>query len=587
MSPVSDSSELPVRFGEVGEARIFDDPAHNAPQSIPLQLGIDLCSKASTKGRRRVAIIGASSAGLITARELLQRGGFDVKLFERKADVGGVYSSKAAYEGAHLTGSCSIVCFGCFPSGEEQCPTYWPIPKFVQYLDNFAEHHQLKQYISFKTSVTATHKITTLDAEGNVMVAVCSKVEDGPEVVDVFHHIIVCTGITGGGYHASEIPKWPGSKDLFQGQILHSSDFKSASDFAGKRVLIVGVGESGSDISLLLCKAGAAKVCVQSRGGPGYVIPRRVLGRAADLDTNRIYHAIPWWLWPRFGWRHLKLKVEERYLTVEDDPEVLKRMAEINKATSEGPKRRFGTKNESFVTAIVRHGAIYKQSEIAAFDTDSVIFADGTIYNCDTVIFCGGYEVRHSILNRFSKGASCAKPRDLYKRIVHPDFGLTISFVGMFRPAVGAIPPVCEMQARLLTQWLSGEKELPDREDMQKTIDVDKSVDMEQYGWDAQRIGALGDFAKWMNDYAEQIGCQPQLTRLFLTDPRLWWHVMAGQLNGMQYRLHGPGAMSEARTSILAMPLMPTAILLIELAICAICKFFSSLGFKAFKLSGL
>lgn len=63
----------------------------------------------------------------------------------------------------------------------------------------------------------------------------------------------------------------------------------------GKRVLLIGLGESGSDISLHISRVADA-CCISSRHGPGYVIPRHIGGKTTDLDTNRIHHAIPKWL---------------------------------------------------------------------------------------------------------------------------------------------------------------------------------------------------------------------------------------------------------------------------------------------------
>merc|ERR1719181_470300 len=204
------------------------------------------------------------------------------------------------------------------------------------------------------------------------------------------------------------------------------------------------------------------------------------------------------------------------------------------------PKRRFGTKNESFCRAVVKHGAVYKQSEIAEFLEDRVVFADGSHFECDAVVYCGGFGVKMPFgadKEREDPGAigradptlpdlGCVKPRDLYKRILHPELGTRFGFVGFFRPGFGSVAPAAELQARALALVLAGKVQLPSPEVMHEVAARDRLMDLEQYCRDAPRVGALGDYATYMNSWAEMVGCQPQLLRLLLTDPRLWWRVL-------------------------------------------------------------
>jgi len=532
---------------------------------------VKICNDVAVSGRRRVAVCGASSSGLVMAKELIETGKCDVTLFERTDSCGGVYGT--AYKGSMLTGSSTIVCFGCFSTEEEANPTYWPIPKYVDYLERFCDHFKLRQRIRFNTIIKNIELPDSLDVCGNELVSVAygaSGDSVSEPTVEMFHNMVVATGITNGGSEAACIPEWPGSKTKFQGEIIHSMHFHDAADFKGKRVLVVGIGESGSDITLLLCKAGALSVCAQARKGPGFLIPRVYGPGAADLDTSRAYHGIPAWVWPRFGWRKFKLKLEERYMTKDDDVEVLKYLSKIN--GSQNPKTRFGTKNEGFCVAVVRHGARYVQSEICHFEENSVHFADGSSFDCDTVVFCGGYKVKFPAVDGETFKVV---PRDLYKRVVHPDIGLRLTFCGFFRPGFGSVPNAAEMQARYLALLITGQRKLPSKANMVRQAIEDREIDFAQLGHDAHRIVALADFQRYMIDWANLIGCNPNLTKLFFTDPRLWWHVLFGQINCMQFRLTGPGAMPECRERILKMPMMPVPICLVEGVVLGICKLIS------------
>jgi dimethylaniline monooxygenase (N-oxide forming) len=265
-------------------------------------------------------------------------------------------------------------------------------------------------------------------------------------------------------------------------------------------------------------------------------------------------------------------------------------MGELNSAAKHTPKTRFGTKNESFCAAVVKHGAVYKQSEIESFSEGHVHFADGSKFECDAVIYCGGYGVRFGVgFDDMDNGFDMCKvkPRDLYKRVVHPDLGLRFGFVGFFRPGFGAVPPCSEMQARYLARLLVGKASLPSSEEMHAAIEHDRVRDTTQYARDSQRIGALGDFATWMDDWARLIGCRPRLTELFFTEPRLWWRVLCGQQNALQFRIHGPGRTADCRKAIMAMPMMPMPVLLIEVWVAACCKLLSLSGLRSFDLVGM
>jgi hypothetical protein len=76
-------------------------------------------------------------------------------------------------------------------------------------------------------------------------------------------------------------------QDAFKGTITHSDDYRCGQDYAGKRVAIIGAGESGSDICNEISKHAAA-TCIVIRGKHGHLIPRKQSnGRVTDLNTNR------------------------------------------------------------------------------------------------------------------------------------------------------------------------------------------------------------------------------------------------------------------------------------------------------------
>jgi dimethylaniline monooxygenase (N-oxide forming) len=310
----------------------------------------------------------------------------------------------------------------------------------------------------------------------------------------------------------------------------------------------------------------AGAVALSTRKGPGYVVPRLFAGKPTDLDTNRCYHAIPR-KYSNNPILRLKVKLENIYLGSHDDKAVLAKTKEINDRRGRSPFQRFGTKNTSFVEAMVHYGAEYKP-DIASISGRKVTFKDGSEFIADRIVFCTGYRALYPFLAEcphLAEGGS--NPRLMFKRMIHPDAGADIVWIGLVRPGFGSIPPMAEMQARYFAQLVSGKLSLPPKEVMIEDIKRQEQLDMEQYPDDAGTIKPLTDYYRFMNAMAAEIGCAPSLSKLFLTSPRLWFKVLFAPLAGVQFRLNGPGADPVRARAVLARtPTMPWPVLAYEFA---------------------
>jgi dimethylaniline monooxygenase (N-oxide forming) len=536
-------------------------------------------------------VIGAGPAGLASVKELKERG-FDVIAFDLQPTIGGVYANH--YEDLQLTTGCLNTSFGSWSIGGDQRPEMWSRVKYLEYLHGFAGRFDLFRHIHLSTRVERLRR-DVQTGRWHLRAVPCDRstqLHHGraqPEVVTrklpsrgpvsaegqdfEFDSIAVCAGVN----MTPRLPEWPGA-ERFQGRILHSRNFWNAEDVAGKRVLIVGLGESGSDIALIAARAAAA-TAISTRRGPGYVIPRYYRGLPSDIDTSRCHHAIPRWLLATPALR-LKSRIEAHFLGPEDDPSVLKAAAAINRERGSSPFHRFGTKNTSFVEAIVHHGALYKP-DVARIHADRAVFADGTEFLCDVILCATGYRPTFPFLEEHEPALAAAgeAPRGMYKHMFVPGSGPGLAFIGLVRPGLGTIPPCAEMQARYYALILDGARALPPAEAMQQDIERHTRLDREQYPEDADRLSALTDYLRFMEGMAEVIGCRPPLRELFLEDHALWAKVMFGPLMAAQYRLRGPGAdPAGARAAILGAPTMPWPVLAYEALLLFGCKALHTLG---------
>ena len=112
-------------------------------------------------------------------------------------------------------------------------------------------------------------------------------------------------------------------------------------------------------------------------------------------------------------------------------------------------------------------------------------------------------------------------------------------FIGLARPAIGAIPPISEMQARLFALVLSGKCALPKGQDMEAKIQRDAKKHRDYLAVVTDRITGLVDFTSYMDELADLIGCKPKWKDLIKT-PTVLYRVYFNPFMACQYRLCGP-----------------------------------------------
>jgi dimethylaniline monooxygenase (N-oxide forming) len=520
--------------------------------------------KTLAHGRRtRIAVIGGGPAGLVTVKELKEKG-YEVTGFEKRTRLGGVYND--TYADLQLTSSSLMTSFGSFVRDRDlERPVLWQCGEYLDYLNEYARRFDVDRHFYLGTVVRSLRRAS--DGSWLLRFAPADAANGAGEEEIHVHHVVIC----GGNNQRPRLPEWA-DPARFDGEIRHSSQIHDARDFAGRRVLVVGMGESGSDIALMAA-IGGTHCTISVRNGPGYVIPRYYRGLPSDLDTNRCYHALPRSVVAKPIVR-FKVRIEDALETGLQDHAVLRKASEINKAGREAPFNRFATKSTGFVEAIVHHGAEYRTAGVAELQRDGVVFTDGTKLPCDTIVCCTGFTASFPYLDEHHPelAAAVRNPRALYKRMLIPGRGLDIAWVGYVRPAVGSVPPTAEMQARYLALLISGERPLPSEAEMRRDMEMHAEIDRQQFVRDGARLLTLTDLFRFMETMAEAIGCRPSVHRMFLRDPRTALRVLFGPLSAAQYRLTGPGAdPAAARAALRKMPTMPWPVLAYEFFLLAGC----------------
>lgn len=342
-------------------------------------LGAASSEAQSSAQQKKCLVVGAGPVGLVATKELIAHG-HDVTCLEGSKSIGGVYaydskSDRGCYASTKLTSSPYITAFSDFPPPNKQL-IHWSCHEYVQYL------HQYVQHFGFSDNIRLGHHVENVvkTNDGKYEVTVV-RTSDNHRLSSVFDHIVVCSGLN----QSKDIPREEAVKN-FTGEIIHSAEYKDPARFAGKDVIIVGLGESGADVSAeIAAVANSAHLCTR-RGT--FVIPRMnpVTGLPNDFDTARFRHSTSTFIRESLMLGVRKLCHFARH--IEED--AFLRAYFLWKAEA-GPIRQTATKSDAFIYA-VQNGSLGLKPPMTKSQGQHIGFADGSFVRADAIVYCTGYE---------------------------------------------------------------------------------------------------------------------------------------------------------------------------------------------------
>ncbi|NWI92028.1 FMO5 monooxygenase, partial [Pitta sordida] len=485
---------------------------------------------------QRVAIIGAGASGLCALKCCLDEG-LVPTCFERTKDIGGLWRFEehpedgraSIYRSVIINTSKEMMCFSDFPIPED-FPNYMHNSKIMEYFRMYARHFDLLRHIRFRTSVCRVSKRPDFTTTGQWDVVTES---EGKQETAVFDAVLVCSG-----HHTdAHLPlnTFPGL-EKFEGWYLHSRNYKTPQSFLGKRVLIVGTGNSGIDIAVELSHA-AKQVFLSTKRGTWVLHRVAEGGYPFDFSyLSRFLHLVQSLLPSRVSNFLLERKANARF------DHTLYSLKPQHRIFDQHP-----TINDELPNHIISGGVRVKPN-IQEFTETSAIFEDGTREDIDAIVFATGYSFSFPFLEGLVKVVE--NQISLYKYMFPPDLEKpTLAFIGLVQP-LGAIMPISELQCRWATRVFKGVNKLPPQHNMKADIRQKKEAMAERYV-KSQRHTIQVDYIPYMDELACQLGVKPNLLTLFLTDPKLALEVAFGPCTPYQYRLRGPGTWAGAREAIL------------------------------------
>jgi cation diffusion facilitator CzcD-associated flavoprotein CzcO len=340
------------------------------------------------------AIIGAGPSGLSAARAL-QKKGIPFIGFDKHADVGGLWDinnpHSTVYESAHLISSKKMTEFTEFPM-KEHIADYPSHRDLCGYFHDFANHFKLKDHFHFSSEVTKVNR----EADGTWKIDANGK---------TYHvaGIILATGTL-------HYPNMPEYKGTYTGESMHSSKYKSAEIFNGKRVLIVGCGNSACDIAIDAVHH-AKSVSISVRRGYHFV-PKYIFGKPADTMGKMKF--------PPFIQKSVQKNILKVYMGKPENfgfPKPDHDLFESHPIVN------------SLILYHAGHGDVAIKSDIDRLDGKTVHFKDGKSEEFDLILWATGYKLKYPFLDNSALNWGKAIPK-MYLHIFHPDVD-NIFIVGM------------------------------------------------------------------------------------------------------------------------------------------------------------
>lgn len=395
-----------------------------------------------------VAVIGAGQAGLTAVKALRDRG-VDVTVFEKTDRVGGNWAfgngHSSAYRSLHIDTAKNALAFEDLPMPEEW-PDFLHHTQVAEYLERYARMFDLHQDIRLHTPV---HRAERRDGGGWRL-----EVGDGEDAE--FDYLVVANG-----HHWD--PRWPDPPfpGRFDGDAIHSHYYRSPTeplDLRGRRVLVVGIGNSAADIASELSQRTVCDQAFISTRSGAWVLPLTMFGRTLD----EIVKPIP----------GMSLKMQRRLAHT-----VLSRL--IGDPESYGLPRPDHRILEAHPTASqellwrLRSGDLIAKPNIQRLEGDHVRFEDGSRERIDAIIYATGYRVNFPFFDpEFISAPGNRLP--LFKRVFKPGIA-DLAFIGLCQP-IPTLFPFCERQSRWVAEHVDGGYRLPDPEEMERIIAHDEEV---------------------------------------------------------------------------------------------------------------
>ena len=467
---------------------------------------------------KTVAVIGLGPAGLTNVKEL-KAAGFDVLGIDRSCRVGGRWAldntiNAGVWRELCMNATRRHLEFSDFPWPDDNAlegrdkayKTLYPhCSEAMAYLESYAKHFDLYPNLQLQTDVKQ------IKFEGEKWILTFQSRVSGNEEIQEFDSLVVCTG-----QHAKPFHPLQHQFQGFTGTLLHSRDFRTAKDYKGQRVLVIGSGVSGGDIAAILATEGDCQSVTNSvRRVPYHVTKFSQTSEGVPLEVPLI-NRLPCWLG-----RVLPDELRAKGL----QNKVLAHFPDQLSSTRawEAPDSDIRAAGVSYTVNYLEcfeNGAISLKPATTGAKGKTVSFVDGTEAEFDVIICATGYEPDLSYLpgdvlkNVMWLNEQTGKSEVvLYKHTLVPSIE-SIAFGGLVE-GIGSLFVSAEIQARYIASVFKGTTQRPSIAQLHRDIEKTKEK-RRRHKFNAHVLSA---------DVGEQLGDELGIT------PTFWEALMQPQVH--------------------------------------------------------
>ncbi|KAH6648794.1 flavin-binding monooxygenase-like-domain-containing protein [Truncatella angustata] len=514
-----------------------------------------------------VCVVGTGVLGLVAIKNLKEQG-LQVTAFERNEHIGGLWhvsdnqdqvtatSMTTANTSKHtVSGAPSLMvqhvmiqddltsdqsCFTDFPYTDD-VSMHPPAKSIHEYLESYAKHFGLLQHIRYSSQVT---RVERDDESRKWIVYTVNASQNGntDSSRHVFDRLVVATGILS----ARNVVKIPGVNQ-FDGEVLHSQEFKDAYRFSGKNVLVVGIGATGADTTSFLKKAGAANIYISHRGQT-YLLPRVMDGKAFDHSMSYRVGCITRQLasWSPWAWATMLTKAL-RTAQFKAFPWLKSHNSFSSpRVPPTAPMLHRVPIFSDDLAQNLRDGSV--KSVVGVHEINgprTVMLTDGSVLSdIDAIVICSGYHYDFSVVSGAGNPIDATKAPDNYRRIqaapyyepespfprlyqgyISEQYPESLAFLGHML-VLGPPFVIYDLATMALASIWSGNAPMPTDTAMSRDINahydfIVKALHNDRVPHPGVRINGKATY-NWMNE-AAGTGVTDLLGNFSIAACKLWW----------------------------------------------------------------
>lgn len=428
----------------------------------------------------RVCVIGAGSSGIAAAKALYEAA-IPFECYEAGPVVGGNWvfqnpnGRAACYDSLEINTSCPRMSFSDFPMPDDY-PAYAKHDQVAAYFEDYVEHFGFGHTITFDTHVDHVARAVGASAAGTDTPRwdVTVTGPDGTRT-ETFDAVVVANG-----HHWDARwpdPAYPGA---FAGEQIHAHDYRGVDQLRGRKVVVVGSGNSALDIACAAAEVADSATLSQRRGQ--WVLRKFLLGRPSDQIALPSW--VPWWV------TSSRLRMGALL------------SGNVAKLGLPQPRHHAGQSHpvqSERIRDALRSGRLTPKPAITSLDGDRVNFTDGTSVPADLIVWATGYRVSFPFFAHDLLGVE-HNNLPLWRRTIHPDLP-GLFFVGLLQP-VGAVMPLAEAQSTWIADLVTSRYAPPPTDEVRTAMAREDAaykkrfyasdrhtmeVDFDRYLWDLER----------------------------------------------------------------------------------------------------